>query len=46
MSMWEFSACMDGFAEFHGGKPAAAQEMSEGRAAELGLVGFEEHSNG
>lgn len=47
MSLWEFSACMDGLMEFHNGKrPATGEEMSDDRAAELGLVGFEDVRHG
>ncbi|MEI4470921.1 hypothetical protein [Frigidibacter sp. MR17.24] len=41
MTIWEFTACLEGFAEFHTGKPPArATEMSDEHLRELGIEGF------
>jgi hypothetical protein len=41
MSLWQFTAAMDGFAAFYGAKPLASDGMSEQRLRELGIVGFD-----
>lgn len=42
MTLWEFGACMDGFAKFHGGKKDSPQgDIEENRLRELGIEGFE-----
>lgn len=42
MSLWEFGACMDGVARFHGGKKEAAHgDIDDDRLRELGIEGFE-----
>lgn len=42
MSLWEFGACTDGYAKAHGGKSGpSSDEMSDERAAELGIEGFD-----
>lgn len=41
MSVWEFTACVDGYAEANGGKKrSGGGDISEERLAELGIVGF------
>ena len=42
MSIWEFNAALDGFAEFHGGKNRVANEMADADLADLGIEGFED----
>jgi hypothetical protein len=42
MSLWEFAACMDGIARFHGGKKdVATGDIDDDRLRELGIEGFE-----
>jgi len=41
MSAWEFSACVEGYSEAHGGKRAGSGgDISEERLRELGIEGF------
>jgi len=41
MSLWEFVACVDGFAEFHGFKDSSMETgWTDDRARELGIEGF------
>lgn len=42
MSMWEFLACLDGYAVANGGKPpgGGGDGMDETRMRDLGLEGF------
>lgn len=41
MGLWEFTAAMDGFRIFHGGKAARnADDLDDERLAELGIEGF------
>lgn len=42
MSAWEFSACVEGYAEANGGKKRSrGGDMSEDRLRDLGIVGFD-----
>ncbi len=41
MSLWEFAACMDGFATFHGGKPKSGDLTPDDLRA-MGVVGFDD----
>ncbi|MGR3376060.1 hypothetical protein [Salipiger abyssi] len=43
MGMWEFLACLDGYAGAHGGKKppgGGGEEMSEDRMRDLGIEGL------
>ena len=41
MSLWEFSACADGYAEANGGKSGGGGgTISDTRLRELGIEGF------
>ena len=42
MSLWEFHACADGYAEAHGGKKKSrgSGDMSDQRLRDLGIEGF------
>lgn len=40
MGFWEFLACLDGYAQAHGGKKNKGGDISEDRLAELGIEGF------
>lgn len=40
MSLWEFRACVRGYNAAQGGDPLA-EPMSDERAAELGIEGFD-----
>lgn len=45
MTVWQFTAAMQGFAVFHGAAaavPESGATMTEARLAELGVVGFEQ----
>lgn len=42
MTLWEFGACMDGVARFHGAKKDGPKgDIDENRLRELGIEGFE-----
>lgn len=41
MTLWEFTACCDGFSEAHGGKPRAeGGDIDEADLRRLGVEGF------
>jgi hypothetical protein len=40
MSLWEFAAAMDGFAEFHGSKKNTAPDLTDAELAAQGIEGF------
>lgn len=43
MTLWEFAACMVGFAEFHGQKGSApGRDIDEERLRQMGIEGFED----
>lgn len=44
MSLWEFAAAMDGFAEFHGSKKKSAPDISDEELADMGVEGFDHGS--
>lgn len=42
MSLWEFAACVAGFAEFHGGKKRQGRAMTEAQMKQAGIVGCDD----
>ena len=42
MSLWEFTAALEGFAEFHGAKKQSAAEIPDADLAAMGIEGFED----
>lgn len=41
MTLWEFLACADGYAEAHGAKQPRVETIDDERLRELGIEGFD-----